>query len=245
MPEENTEHTDPTRPALHGDGIKIRAHKLLILKALQESRCQLNLSIEGNGGEFVSIVLAIDAKDDWIELDELADSEGHLALLEKKHYRASGWLKGINVDFEASIIDHHKTKGLVRYRSTLPGTIYQSQRRSSYRAPVSMMSSPEVHLILNDNQIITGQISDISASGALLSIPDNNSLKSGDKIAQCIFKTLDDKTIIVEAEVRRQIDTEHSSRSKIGCRFVNLDPPTTQTILNYTAAVERLNARRR
>jgi len=245
MPEENTEHTDPTPPTLRGDGVKIRTHKLLILKALQESRCQLNLSIAGNNGEFVSIVLAINTKDDWIELDELADSEGHSALLEKKNYRVSGWLKGINVDFEARILSHHKEKGLVRYRSTLPDTIYQSQRRSSYRAPVSMMSSPEVHLILSDNQVITGQISDISANGALLTIPGDSELKPGDKITQCIFKTLDNKTIIVEAEVRRQIDTEHSSRNKIGCHFVNLDPPTTQTILNYTAAVERLNARRR
>ncbi len=242
MSEENTEHAHPT---LRGDGIKIRAHKRLILKALQESRCQLNLSIAGSNEEFVSIILAIDSTDDWIELDELADSTGHAALLEKKHYRVSGWLKGINVDFEAAIIGHHKTKGLVRYRSTLPGTIYQSQRRSSYRAPVSIMSSPEVHLILSDNQVVTGQISDISASGALLTIPGDSKLNPGDKIAQCIFKTLDDKTIIAEAEVRRQIDTEHSSRSKIGCHFVNLDPPTTQAILNYTAAVERLNARRR
>ncbi|MBQ0720102.1 MAG: flagellar brake protein [Gammaproteobacteria bacterium] len=247
MPREEpaTVDTDRARPGRHQDGVKIKAHKFLILKALQENRCPLSLSITGIDGAFVSIILAIDAKNDCLELDELADGDAHSALLENKNYRASGWLKGVNIDFTASIIDHQQIKGLTRYRSSLPDTIYQNQRRTGYRTPVSMMSSPEVHLILGDNQIVTAQISDISTSGALLTVAAGSPLGAGDKIAQCIFKTLSNKMIIVEAEVKRQIETEHSSRTRLGCRFINVDLSTAQDIQRYAAAVERLNARRR
>lgn len=247
MPLEESEpaNTDHELPEMHGDGIKIRAHKLLILKALLKTRSQLSVSIEGVEGVFASIILAIDAKNEWIELDELVDSAAHSALLEKKNYRASGWLKGINIDFSARIISHETNKDLIRYRSTIPGTIYQTQHRSSYRTSVSIMSSPEVHLILSDNQVIEGQLSDISSTGALISVPADSPIGPGDKIEQCIFKTLDNKIIIVEADVKRQIDTEHSSRTRLGCRFTNLDLSTTQEIQRYSAAVERLNARRR
>lgn len=245
LEESETANTDHNLPKRHEDGIKIRGHKLLILKELLESRSQLSVSIEGVQGEFASIILAIDAKNDWVELDELADSAAHSALLEKKNYRASGWLRGINVDFSANIISHEQNKKLIRYRSTIPDTIYQTQHRTSYRTSVSMMSSPEVHLILSDNQVIEGQLSDISSTGALISVPTGSPIGPGDKIEQCIFKTLDDKIIIVEADVKRQIDTEHSSRRRLGCRFNNLDSSTTQEIQRYSAAVERLNARRR
>lgn len=240
-----TEKANRAHPRKHDDGIKIKAHKLLILKALQENRCQLSLSIEGIDSAFVSIILAIDGKNDWLELDELAASEGHTALLEHKGYRASGWLKGVNIDFTASIIGQQQNAGLTRYRSSLPDTIYQHQRRASYRSPVSMMSSPEVHLILSDNQVVKAEISDISTSGALLTVPAGSPLGAGDKIAQCIFKTLDNKLIIVEAEVKRQLEAEHSSRTRLGCRFTNVDLLTTQEIQRYAAAIERLNARRR
>ena len=245
LEESETANINHSLPKMHGDGIKIKAHKLSILKALLESRSQLSISIEGIHGVFASIILAVDAKNNWIELDELADSAAHAALLEKRNYRASGWLKGINVDFSASIISHEQNNKLIRYRSTLPDIIYQTQHRASYRTSVSMMSSPEVHLILSDNQIIEGQLSDISSTGALINVPTDSPIGPGDKIEQCIFKTLDDKVIIVEADVKRQIDTEHSSRSRLGCRFTNLDLSTTQEIQRYSAAVERLNARRR
>ncbi len=245
MPLEETENTAHLLPEMHGDGIKIKAHKFLILQTLQKNRSQLSVSIDGVEGVFASIILAIDAKNDSFELDELVDSAAHSALLAQKSYRASGWLKGINVDFSARIISHEQNEKLIRYRSTIPDTIFQTQHRDSYRTPVSIMSSPEVHLILNDNQVIKGQISDISSTGALLSVPIGSPIGLGDKIAQCIFNTLDNKTIIVEAEVKRQIDTKHSSRTKLGCRFTSLDLATTQEIQRYTAAVERLNARRR
>ena len=247
MPKEKaaTENTNSAHPIKYDDGIKIKAHKLLILKALQENRCQLSLSIEGIDGDFVSIILATDTQNDWLELDELATSEGHTALLQQKNYRASGWLKGINIDFTASLIGQQQNAGLTRYRSSLPDTIYQHQHRASYRTPVSIMSSPEVHLILSDNQAVKAEISDISTSGALLTVPVGSPLGVGDKITQCIFKTLSNKLIIVEAEVKRELKTEHSSRTRLGCRFTNVDLQTTQEIQRYAAAVERLNARRR
>jgi len=245
LDESETVNTGDALPKLHGDGIKIKAHKRSILKALLKSRSQLSMSIEGVEGVFASLLLAIDAKNEWIELDELVDNPAHSALLEKKNFQVSGWLKGINVDFSARIISHVKHKGLVRYRSTIPDTIYQTQHRASYRTSVSMMSSPEVHLILGDNQVIEGQLSDISSTGALISVPTDSPIGPGDKIEQCIFKTSNDKTVIVEADVKRQIDAEHSTTRKLGCRFINLDSSTTQEIQRYSAAIERLNARRR
>mgnify|MGYP003384928847 CR=1 FL=1 len=238
-------NTDQLTPKMHGDGIKIKAHKLSILKALLKSRSQLSLSTKGVQNGFASIILNIDTKNEWIELDELVDSTAHSALLEKKHYRASGWLKGINIDFSARIISHQQHRGLVRYRSTIPDTIYQTQHRASYRTSVGMMSAPEVHLILSDSQVVKGQLSDISSTGALISVPTDSPIGPGDKIEQCIFKTLNDAMTIVEAEVKRKVDTEYSSRSKLGCRFINLDLSTVEEIQRYSAALERLNARRR
>jgi len=245
LEEASLEHPEPRRPKMHGDGLKIRGHKFLILKALHESRSQLSISIEGVDGVYASIILAIDTENDALELDELADDAAHTALLAKKNYRASGWLKGVKVQFSARIMSHEHRDQLIRYRSTIPDTIYQTQHRGSYRTPVSMMTTPEVHLILSDNQVIQGEISDISSSGALLNVPAGSPIAPGDKISQCIFKTLDNKVIIVEAEVKRQLHTENSSRTRLGCRFVNLDLSITQEIQRYTAAIERLNARRR
>jgi c-di-GMP-binding flagellar brake protein YcgR len=232
-------------PSMHEDGIKIKAHKLSILKALLNDRSQLSVSIQGIPSVFATIILAIDTKNEWLELDELVDNTAHAALLEKNSYRVSGRLKGINVDFSARITSHEKNGGLIRYRSTLPDIIYQTQRRASYRAAVGMMSSPEVHLILSDNQVIKGQLSDISSTGALISVPNDSPIGPGDRIEQCIFKTLDEAMTIVEAEVKRQIEADYGSRRKLGCRFLNLDLSTTQDIQRYSAAVERLNARRR
>ena len=247
MPREDavTENAEHRHTRKNQDGIKIKAHKLLILNDLQESRCQLSLSIEGIEGACVSIILAIDAENNWLDLDELVDSEAHTALLRNKKYRVSGWLKGVNINFTASIISHQENAGLTRYRSSLPDTIYQRQRRTGYRTPVSIMSSPEVHLILADNQVVKAEISDISTSGALLRVPVGSPLGAGDKIAQCIFKALDGSMIIVEAEIKRQVETENSSRSRLGCRFINVDLATAQEIQRYAAAVERQNARRR
>ena len=247
MPREDavTENAEHRHTRKNQDGIKIKAHKLLILNDLQESRCQLSLSIEGIEGACVSIILAIDAENNWLDLDELVDSEAHTALLRNKKYRVSGWLKGVNINFTASIISHQENAGLTRYRSSLPDTIYQRQRRTGYRTPVSIMSSPEVHLILADNQVVKAEISDISTSGALLRVPVGSPLGAGDKIAQCIFKALDGTMIIVEAEIKRQVEIESSSRARLGCRFINVDVATAQEIQHYAAAVERQNARRR
>ncbi|OUS11545.1 hypothetical protein A9Q89_08710 [Gammaproteobacteria bacterium 53_120_T64] len=243
--ESNSESTSASRSQQNQDRIKIKAHKLLILKALQENRSPLSLSIEGSDGGFVSIILAIDGENDIIELDELADSAAHQTLLAAKNYRATGWLQGVNIEFSAHITDHQQSQGLTRYHSTLPDTIYQYQRRTGYRTHVSMMSSPEVHLILADNQVVKGRISDISISGALLTVPLGSPIAPGDRISQCIFKAIDKKMIIVEAEVRRLMDTEQSSRTRLGCRFTHVDQTTSQDLQRYAAAVERQNARRR
>ncbi len=239
------ETANSPHPIKRDDGIKIKAHKLLILRTLQENRCHLNLAIEGINGAFMSIILATDATNSWLELDELAASEGHTALLEHKSYRASAWLKGINTEFMARIIAQRENEGLIRYRSSLPDAIYQHQRRASYRTPVSMMSSPEVRLVLSGNRVIKAKISDISTSGALLSAPANSQLEVGDKVTQCIFKALGNKLIIIEADIKREFDLKHSSRKRLGCRFTNVNLQTTQEIQRYVASVERLNARRR
>ena len=245
MPQKIATITDHLDTARHEDAIKIKAHILLILRTLQQKRCQLSLSIKGNSEAFISIILDIDAENNWLELDEVADTQVHTALLETKIYLASAWQKGVNLRFAATITSHRESNGLIRYRSALPDTIYQSQLRAGYRTPISMMFEPEAHLILSDNQVIKGQISDISMNGALVIVPTDSPINAGDHIAQCIFKTFDNQMIIVEAEVLRSVDTEHNSRTKLGCRFINLDQSTKQDIQRYNAAIERFNARRR
>ena len=68
-------------PSMHEDGIKIKAHKLSILKALLNDRSQLSVSIQGIPSVFATIILAIDTKNEWLELDELVDNTAHAALL--------------------------------------------------------------------------------------------------------------------------------------------------------------------
>lgn len=227
------------------DVTKIKAHKLLIIRALQRQRSQLSISLAGSSDVSASIILEVDTAGDWFELDELPDEIAHATLLETKRYDASGRLNGVNIRFTTEITAHRKEAGLIRYRSRLPETLYQSQKRADHRTHVSIMSAPKAHLILSNNQLIEGEISNISINGALISVPTDSHIASGDNIAQCMFKTLDKKMIIVEAKVRRVVNPDNSSRSKLGCEFINLDLMTTQEIQRYAASIERLNARRR
>lgn len=210
-----------------------------ILRRLQKARALVTVVLPQDKGEYHSAVLDVDAASGRFVLDELKPEVGHERLKESRACRVRAQLEGVLIVFSTQIAGTGSKDGIAFYEAQLPAILLYRQRRDHYRVRVAYGRTIPVTLALADDVTLDTEMFDISASGVAVSIRGGlPEVRRGD-IIRCSFKLAGGEIFTSELEIRYLGQDPQAQVSRLGGRYVGLQPRQRQQIERYVLALER------
>ena len=222
-----------------------------VLSSLQRQRLPVTISFRGVEQKYLSLVLAVDRKEQVFYLDELNQASGHKRILANEVFSVRGADQGVTVFFSKcqaiKVLDEED--GAV-YRVPFPTELIHNQKRDAFRAGVMLGNHLPVSLLSFTRkeplQPLIARLVDISSTGCKLEF---------DSLIEPHFKSLEvfdqmtinskgfEKKLVVKVEARHAVYDEHKQRTTCGFRFIDTDP-SMQTDLDRFVIFLQREARR-
>jgi len=222
------------------DKITNTARIATVLNNIKGSRALLWVKLPGSGKQYNSAVLEVDNHAGVMILDELNPREGHDKLLSAKNFDVHAQLKGVDVNFRGTLADYGTEAGIAYYQVPIPKLIYYRQLRAYYRVEVSM-AHLGLSLYLDNDQILEGELFDISAGGICIrftgSLPPF--FKRGFQVPQCNIALGENEQISCKLEVCYVTKPDNRGRIHLGARFIDMEKPQERMVERYVAAIDR------
>ena len=168
------------------DPAKIHA----LLEHVQSSRALLSIKVPTATKIYNSMIMEIDAQHRWISIDELHPADGHKLFLAQRKLTVFGVYDGVDIHFDASLLETGKQSELNFYKIRFPATLKYFQRRSSYRVRLLRSSTIPVILMFAPGDYAKGDLYNISTGGM------------GIKFTRTIPRAPDPGQLIPECEIR-------------------------------------------
>lgn len=212
-----------------------------LLERMQNAHTLLSVRVPGSNLAYNSMILQIDAGREWITLDELHPGEGHTRLLEARKLTANGDFDGVELVFDATVIEHDKQSNIYFYRVSFPQRVKYFQRRSSYRVRVLKSSSLPVILVVDASNYLQGQLHNVSAGGVAIRFtrPLPGIIQRGQLIPECELRLPEGEKIVCSVEIRHVAREGQTSNTLVGARFSKLGTVQQRTLNRFIASIER------
>ncbi len=224
------------------DPAKIHA----LLEHVQTSRAMLSVKVPTAAKTYNSMIMEIDPAHHWITIDELHPAEGHTLFLAQRKLTVFGVYDGVDIRFDASLIEVGKQSDINFYKIKFPGTLKYYQRRSSYRVRLLRASAIPVILMFGPGDYAKGELYNISTGGMGIkftrTIPKTPN--PGQLIPECEIRFPDGEKFVCALEARHMINIKSNDQALLGARFIKLNTAQQRTINRFIAALER-EARRK
>ncbi len=219
---------------------------IALLRRIRDSHSLLNVTVPGSNQSFSSLLLDIDTDRRFITLDELNSQRGHALVVENGRLRARCHHEGVEISFACEDVKAVRgSDGLVCYRAPLPTAVNYLQRRADYRVRVAMDMKMQLFLDPPDGRTIEGRVDDISMGGIGALVEGRIELRRGLQIPECRIQLPEQKPILVDLEVRFTRSNEKGTQTRIGTRFVNLEPQARGELRKLVTRLEREMLRRK
>lgn len=215
-----------------------------ILSSLQRHHSPMTVHFRGVDQSYLSLVLAVDRKEQVFYLDELNPPSGHKRALAGEEFSVRGAEEGISIFFS-----HCKVLKVIEeddgavYRVAFPKTLMHNQKRDAFRAHVMRSLEVPVSLLSYERQQpMPARLLDISSTGCKLEF---------ETLVEPAFKPLEifeemtislpefEKEVTLPVEARHAIYNEHKSRTTCGFRFINVDGRTQAEIDRFVIFLQR------
>ena len=218
----------------------------VFLKKILDSRTLLSTIIPGDNEVYNSTIISIDNDNHQIIIDQLDPKHGHTKLLQKKEITVFAVIEDIDLSFTSALVDVNDQPDKPCYTLSFPHNIRYYQKRSSYRVQIIRSLSIPVKLTCKPDDIIEGELDNISPEGMRIRFADNlpNTMKSGLSIPKCEFELPDGGNILCSVELRHVVHGENGSVSYIGIRFESLPSPDQRSVNRFATSIERKLRRR-
>lgn len=218
-----------------------------VLSSLQRQRLPVTVSFRGVEQKHLSLVLAVDRKEQVFYLDELNPPSGHKRILANEVFSVRGSDQGMTVFFTKcqaiKVLDEED--GAV-YRVPFPTQLIHNQKRDAFRANVMLGDKVPVRLLsytrTEPQQPLHALLKDISNSGCKLEF---------DSLIEPRFKELEvfeamtinlkafEKKLTLKVEARHAVYNESKKRTTCGFRFLNSDPIIQAEIDRFVIFLQR------
>lgn len=218
-----------------------------VLSSLQRQRSLVTISFRGIEQKYLSLVLAVDRKEQVFYLDELNLPSGHKRMVAGEMFSVRGTEQGITVFFtKCKVIKVLDEEDGAVYRIAFPTRLIHNQKRDAFRAhvmlgnkvPVSLLSFTRIEPI----QPLYAIMKDISNTGCKLEF---------DSLIEPHFKDLEifeemtinlkefEKKLTLKVEARHAVYDERKQRTTCGFRFLDPDPIVQADIDRFVIFLQR------
>lgn len=212
-----------------------------LLKRLADEHGILTIKLEAAEQAYSSVVLDVNCGQKTFLLDELTPTDGHKTLLSTKSLYIEGQVDGADLSFNASLLKVITEKGIISYEMQIPEQVEYIQRRSTYRVRLKAQTKTAATIYDKETKaIVKGTVVDISIGGISLLFDRLGTLHCGEVLQLCKIMLSDDTAISVDLEVCH-VKMLPKGRSRLGCRFANLDKNTKREIEKFVRQAERQN----
>tara|TARA_R110002095_G_scaffold119391_2_gene103946 strand:- start:412 stop:1188 length:777 start_codon:yes stop_codon:yes gene_type:complete len=206
------------------------------LRLLVESHVQVTIVVDDQSYHTCRI-LSVSEK--GLLLDQITDHETHKKILAQKNIRINAKLNSVHCNFNCLII-HPYSDNDNAYLASLPERIYYPQKRAFFRIPLVDL---ETHAFngstehSNDN--VSGFIYDVSFGGIGIAVYSNNHIKKGDLLSASNMTLNNGQIIQADLAVCSVKRAPQERFTRVGCKFVNIEPAYKKCIHKFITACER------
>ena len=225
--------------------ISYKPYMVSLLRRLQTARALVSLKIGKDPSTYNSIVINADSEKGELFLDELSSTTGHKKIKKGTLINFDGRLKGVRMQFQSSVLSVEKNDRISMYRLALPKIMTYRQRRRHFRANVNDDQKLAISLPVPLKQHITGDITDLSASGfcSRFNCTDSINLQEAQAIYAAVISLPGKNQITCDIEVRSVRHYPDQGYTLIGSQFIEIQP-NQQTHLERIVAMLDRNQRR-
>ncbi|MBI3771308.1 MAG: flagellar brake protein [Gammaproteobacteria bacterium] len=229
------------------DQIRIKG----FLKRLFTQRALLTLKLFDRPEEFISMVIGLDPEQNRFMIDALQPDLGNNLLGQIGKVMIRGTFEGINLSFEANLIETKLENNLPLHVLAIPNVMDYLQRREAIRIKLSAAHPYPVELRTEDKKIpvIHGLIRDLSVGGLGIQVDKKlpAQIESGQHL-ECTFPLpLDVKQSIRCEVIIRVIKSPipGQSHSFLGIQFIDMLKPQQRLLEKSIMNLQRLAQQRR
>lgn len=221
--------------------ISNRYHIASLLQRACTSHAIISLQRPHEQFIYNSTILALNNDEYCFTIDAPADSQIPL------YAKPGDWLKfriklqGLVLSFEAIIegvlddaISFH------RYQLHLPSQVNYQQRRGAFRANVGYQFNASFTARLDEQQQISGRLTDLSLAGASVELTALHQLKPQTPLSHCKLQLASDSIIIAASIIRTIQMTEHSlDIYHLGVEFIDLSASEHRSLQRWVMKFDR------
>jgi flagellar brake protein len=216
------------------------------LSILFKKKCLLTAYFGDNGDSFITTILDIYIKNNYITFYYGPKEDSIKRLLNSPRITFKTEYRGIKVAFDAIKVARIQYRGVPIFVIPIPDSILWMEARDFYRVKLPASKSSYCQLTLKDQELINLKLYDISLIGfsvlnasreiSALMVPDTH-------FEQCKLILADTDEDTISFEIRRSkyiINLENlNGMEKIGCKIIRIMPAFETTIQRYMQQIER------
>jgi c-di-GMP-binding flagellar brake protein YcgR len=211
------------------------------LRLLQQHNDPLVISFANRTQRYQSYVIDVDRDKQLLILDEIMPSDGERLLLSGEHFTAEGFHEGVRIAWKSNLpISAGEYEGHRSYFCHLPQEITYHQRRNAYRAPLKQTDPVKVDLALDDSRTLSGQLMDISATGAKVRFDgDVHNVLNPGAIHECFTAHLPFGAMTTPIEIRHVQFEDKVNLSFVGIRFHSINGQAQRQVERFVYQLQR------
>jgi c-di-GMP-binding flagellar brake protein YcgR len=204
-----------------------------LLNHLGKVRSPLGIRPFGETKILASVMHALDDRQKYIQLQQIADAQAHENVLRIRKIRVHANLDGVVLKFLSEVMDSTTDNaGRHIYLSSVPDYLLYFQKRDNQRLSLRAQQV-EVTTLACDGSFLSGQLEDISVEGVGLNFTDTSSLGIGDRLRETRFRLPSGEVFQCSLVIRSMVN--RPSHVRVGCEF-NCLQDACQQKLNHTIA---------
>ena len=216
-----------------------------LLRRILDNRVLLSVQVPGHPGVFNSLLLQLNIEQKFITLDELNPTAGHQLAQQAGRLQIHCQSQGVEISFGCDIETGSDRAGIGYYRAPLAALLHYLQRRMNYRVRMILDKEIPVHLQLDADTAVEGQLFDLSLGGIGLNLASDIRLERGQTLDPCTIRLPSGDTLQMRMEIRFVQTDDRRPIQRVGARFVELGPQQENALRRLVAHLEREMLRRK
>lgn len=212
------------------------------LAGFAENKESFSVQFSGGHEHFLTVLLAVQAEDDWLIIDCSGSVEINRRFPESRRNVFVARPGGIHVQFTTGQAREIDFQGARAFAVPLPRFIVRLQRREVFRIETPLARPLQFHARPPGGRWLTAPVHDLSIAGVGLSTGGDNTLPQGTTIPDCRFALPGGRhDIFVQAVVRHVTALELRAgvtQWRVGLQFSDLRRADDRQIQRYVAQVE-------
>lgn len=212
---------DPKQETILTDPALIRS----ILEKARRTRSQLKIYIPEIRDDFLSMIVDVDERGQYLYIDELSPEHGNSKLKHAKIFNAYSKLQGASIGFQSEMLRVINNGRQTSFCIKFPTEIQHRERRNSRRIPVAAGLGVVADVYAGDKEPITLDVADISAEGIglLACTRDIKRIMRSAGSLTCTVYFPDEGDWTCEIEPCHGYRREDGERIQLGARFARLN----------------------